>query len=244
SDAALALDYATSMGAQLSSNSWGGGSFSTTLFNAIANADQAGVLFVAAAGNNASDNDATAFYPSSYSTNNGTTLHNVVSVAATDSNGALATFSDFGATSVDLAAPGVDIYSTLPGGGYGKLSGTSMATPHVAGVVALMLEREPNLTPTEVVNRLITTVTAKSGLSGKMVSGGIVNAFDAIRPGPVVKSSTPAGPVTGSVDRVQFTFDRDILIGSFTTDDIVTLTGPNGAISATAVNRINSTTYA
>jgi thermitase len=132
SDAVEALNYAVANGAKISNNSWGGGGYSRALLDAIQRADAAGHLFVAAAGNAGEDNDSSPSYPASYET------PNVVSVAATDDRDALAPFSNFGATSVDLAAPGVNILSTLPGNRYGSYSGTSMATPHVTGVAALI----------------------------------------------------------------------------------------------------------
>ncbi len=123
SDAVEALNYAVANGATISNNSWGGGGYSRALRDAINRADASGHLFVAAAGNDGTNNDATPQYPSSY------TNANIVSVAATDDDDALASFSNFGANTVDLAAPGVNILSTLPGSRYGSYSGTSMATP-------------------------------------------------------------------------------------------------------------------
>ncbi len=144
SDAVEALNYAVANGAKISNNSWGGGGYSLTLQSAISRADSAGHLFVAAAGNNGTNNDATPHYPSNY------TNPNIISVAATDDTDALASFSNFGASTVDLAAPGVSILSTLPGNTYGSYSGTSMATPHVAGVAALYLQSFPAAAPAQV----------------------------------------------------------------------------------------------
>ena len=123
-----AVDYAIQMGVDLTSNSWGGGGFSQALYDAIAAAGAHEMAFVAAAGNHSTQHRHVApTIPSAYD------LANIIAVAATDNNDALASFSNYGATTVDLAAPGVDILSTLPGASYGTLSGTSMATPHVAG---------------------------------------------------------------------------------------------------------------
>ena len=127
------------MGARITNNSWGGGGYDSALYDAIAAAGVANSLFVAAAGNASSNNDSSAKYPASYD------LDNIITVASTNHNDALSYFSNYGATTVDLAAPGSDIYSSVPGGGYDTYSGTSMAAPHVAGVAALILAENPNL---------------------------------------------------------------------------------------------------
>ena len=131
-DAIEALNYAVNKGVKISNNSWGGGGYNQALYDAIKSADTKGHLFVAAAGNDGSNNNTTASYPANYD------LPNVISVAATNNKDNLASFSNYGATKVDLAAPGVDIASTAPDNGYVYMSGTSMATPHVTGVAALI----------------------------------------------------------------------------------------------------------
>jgi len=174
-DAVRAVNYATMMRNQyghnirVTNNSWGGGGSSTALRDAIEAGAAADILFVAAAGNSGTDNDVTPHYPSSY------TSSDVLSVAATDRNDALASFSCFGATSVDLAAPGVSILSTVPGGGYASYNGTSMATPHVAGAAALALSVDPTLSVAELRAAILGTVDAKPGLTGRMVTGGRLN---------------------------------------------------------------------
>src|SRR5262249_38325186 len=115
------------------SNSWGGGGFSQALLDEVNLANSNDILFVAAAGNNASNNDATPFYPASFN------APNVIAVAATDYTDHLASFSNYGTKSVLLAAPGVGIVSTTIGNTYSNFSGTSMATPHVSGAAALVL---------------------------------------------------------------------------------------------------------
>lgn len=138
-DAVRAILYASQMGAQISNNSWGGGDYSETLRAAIVTANERGHLFVAAAGNDYENNDVKSKYPCTYQE------ANVVCVGATDANDIKAGFSNYGAASVHLSAPGVNIYSTLPGGGYDYWAGTSMATPHVTGTAALMLSKLPSL---------------------------------------------------------------------------------------------------
>jgi len=173
-DAISALDYAVLMGARISNNSWGGGAFSQALFDAIAAAQTAGHLFVAAAGNDGVDTDTTPSYPASYD------LDNIVSVAATDDNDALATFSNFGALTVDLGAPGVSILSTTPANTYSSFSGTSMASPHVAGTAALVLAEDPSLDLVGLKAVLMDNVDAIGALAGITVTGGRLNAANAI----------------------------------------------------------------
>jgi subtilisin family serine protease len=178
---AEALQYAERHGARVSNNSYAGEA-SPTLQTAIQQAatwnygqgQGVGMVFVAAAGNFAMNNDTYPVYPANYAS------PNVLSVAATDVNGKLASFSDYGATTVDVGAPGVDILSTTPGKSYGLASGTSMATPHAAGVAALLLAQNPTWNADQVVSRIIASATPASTLAGKTVSGGIVNAAAAL----------------------------------------------------------------
>lgn len=173
-DAAVeSIRYATKMGVKVMSNSWGGGGYSEILKNAIQEASEKGIVFTAAAGNHSGNNDENPSYPASYA------LPNVISVAAVDNQGSLATFSCYGRRTVHVAAPGVNVFSSIPGG-YDSWSGTSMATPHVSGIVALLLSQEPNLTPEEVRTRLIKTSKPLSGLKGRVVANGLADAFLAL----------------------------------------------------------------
>lgn len=172
--AIAALQYAIAAGCRITNNSYGGGDFSQAWLDAIRAAGQAGLLFVAAAGNSYVDNDAEAFYPAGFDS------PNIVSVAATNQFDELAEFSNFGATTVDLAAPGEAILSLLPGGGYFYLSGTSMASPHVAGVAALILGRYPGLDVSQVKNQLLVSAEPLPTLAGLVATGGRVNALRAV----------------------------------------------------------------
>lgn len=177
SDAIAALSYAVSNGAKLSNNSWGGGGYSFSLYNAIQNAGAGpnGHLFVAASGNSAVDTDASPHYPSSYN------LDNIISVAATNNRDELSSFSNFGAASVDVGAPGTDIASTYTIlYDYAWASGTSMASPHVTGLAALVWGQNPGWSNLEVKNRILDTARPLAALSGKTVTGGIINAYDAL----------------------------------------------------------------
>lgn len=172
--AILAIDYATKNGAKIMSNSWGGGGVSELLKQAIERSHAAGALFVAAAGNDGSNNDTRPTYPANYQ------VPNVLTVAAIDNKGAIASFSNYGKTTVHVGAPGVNIYSSITGGRYDSWSGTSMATPHVSGVAGLLLAHEPQLTNVELKQRLIATTTPLRSLKGKTVGNGIVNAYQAL----------------------------------------------------------------
>jgi subtilisin family serine protease len=177
SDAISSIQYAVANGAKILSNSWGGGGYSQALKDAITASHNAGTLFVAAAGNSGTNNDSSPHYPSSYD------VENVIAVAATDHNDNLASFSCYGPNSVDLAAPGVSIYSTKPNNTYGSLSGTSMATPHVSGICALIWSHFPNSTNIQLKARLLSTVDQKSSLQGKIISNGRANLYKALTQG-------------------------------------------------------------
>ena len=180
SGAVAAINYATRMRQSFgvnvvaTNNSWGGGGFSSALRDAIAAGGSAGVLCVAAAGNESANNDATPSYPANYAGDA------VISVAATDSSNRLATFSNYGVTTVDVAAPGVGIYSTVPGNGYASYSGTSMATPHVTGTVALLAAANPQATAAQIRTAILSTAVPLPALAGKVATGGLVNAAAAL----------------------------------------------------------------
>ena len=127
------IHFGVAANVRVLSNSWGGAGSSRSLLNEINKAATSDMLFVAAAGNSSANNDSTGFYPANYD------AANIVAVAATDSADGLASFSNYGATTVDLGAPGVGILSTTPGNTYSTYSGTSMATPHVSGAAMLIL---------------------------------------------------------------------------------------------------------
>src|SRR5262245_30849183 len=192
SAAVEALEYAMRLGIKVTNNSWGSGLYSRALDDAVAAAGAAGQLFVAAAGNARSDTDMSPQYPSALA-------HDcVVSVAATDAADQLASFSNYGAVSVDLAAPGVDVLSTTPGGTYRLLSGTSMASPHVAGAAAFLFGRFPGMSAQDVKSRLLVLVDPLPGLAGRCVSGGRLNLAlaatdpDSLAPGGITDLAVAA----------------------------------------------------
>ncbi|NIP93323.1 MAG: S8 family serine peptidase [Akkermansiaceae bacterium] len=184
SDAIAAIEYAAANGASVINASWGGGGFTQTLKDAI---EASECVFAAAAGNGGmdgigDDTDLAPHYPSAYASSN------IIAVAATDHLDDLAGFSNFGATSVDLGAPGVNILSTYPGGTYDSLNGTSMATPHVAGVAGLIYGMHPDAGPEQVRHMILSSVDPVSSLNGRSVTGGRLNAYGAVLeelpPGP------------------------------------------------------------
>lgn len=192
SDAILALEYATKMGAKLTSNSYGWSYSSQAHKNAIDSSGAHGMLFIASAGNNGVNNDVSPHYPSSYNSNN------IIAVAATDHNDSLANEptwgSNYGLITVDLGAPGVNILSTIPPslgwGNYAMYGGTSMATPHVAGTAALTWSKYPTLTHLEVKERIMNSVDPLPVLAGKSVTGGRLNAYRAITESDSVPPAT------------------------------------------------------
>ena len=183
---ASGMNYAVKRGVKILSMSLGTTSYSSTLENAVINARNSGALVIAAAGNSALDTDAYPHYPSSLPQDN------VISVAASTSSDSFAYFSNYGATSVDLAAPGDSILSTYLGGQYAYASGTSMATPHVAGMAALILAVNPSLSYSSVKSILLQTVDPISSMSGKLVSGGRANIYKAVLRAQNGQTPTPA----------------------------------------------------
>ena len=205
SNAILAINYATAKGVKLTNNSWGGGGFSQGLYNAINAAGQAGALFIAAAGNNSANADINPMYPAAYD------LANIVSVASTTRTDSLSWFSNYGLTSVDLGAPGSDIYSLAPGGGYATLSGTSMASPHVAGAAALLWSQNPTWTAQQVKNTLMNTGDSIAALAGKTVSGKRLNVFNALAAANLPSVTVSVSPATVQEDgttNLVYTFTR------------------------------------
>ena len=211
-NAIKAVDYFTDLKVRhglnivATNNSWGGGGYSQGLHDAIIRAAKANILFVAAAGNGGSDqvgdnNDSVASYPSKYDTTQGTSTETaaaydgVIAVAAIASGGGLAGFSNYGATTVDLGAPGVGVYSTVPTDGYSSYSGTSMATPHVTGSVALYAAVTGQTSGAAIKSAILGAAVPTASLSGKTVTGGRldVNAALGVTPPP-----TPLPPTAPS----------------------------------------------
>ncbi len=233
SDALESINYILTMKSlgvniKVTNNSWGGGGYSNALYDAIAALGDAGILFVAAAGNADTDTDITPHYPTSYD------LDNIVAVAATDHNDDLSaesscgitaagppdntaplnfgtansvmgegrtyaesTASNYGRTSIDVGAPGKDILSTLPSNAYSIMSGTSMATPHVAGLAALVWGYRPGADFKDVKDIIMTTVDPLSSLNGKTRTSGRINAWNALLQDistlpPVITSISPS----------------------------------------------------
>jgi subtilisin family serine protease len=200
SDVIECFDYARQKGAHIINASFVSDSYSVFFYNAIKNCRAAGILVVAAAGNNGTDNDRTPQYPASYD------LDNIIAVAATTRTDALASFSNYGATSVDLGAPGVELTSTSASSdsAYTQGSGTSFAAPVVSGALALLKARFPSDTYLQLRNRLFEAVDPLPSLAGKCVTGGRLNLARAV--GPAVIADFVASPSAGSVPlTVQFT---------------------------------------
>ena len=218
SDAISAINYATAKGVKLTNNSWGGGDYSQALSDAINTAGQRGALFIASAGNSSRNTDTTPSYPASYN------LANIISVASTTRTDGLSSFSNYGATTVDLGAPGSSIYSTLPNSSYGTLSGTSMASPQVTGAAALLWSQNPTWTAQQIKNRLMSTGDSISALNGKTVSGKRLNIYNAL----IINGTAGADNLTG-------TANADVINGLAGNDTLNGLAG-NDTLSGDAGN--------
>ncbi len=189
SDAILAIQYAVRKNVRVSNNSWGGSSFSNSLHDAIHEAADSNHLFVTSAGNSGLNNDVTPYYPAAYNSSN------IISVASTDNNDARAASSNYGYISCDLGAPGVNIYSTY-GSSYSFMSGTSMASPHVAGTAALVFIQNPSWSYLEVKARILATVRPIPSLQGAWQSGGILNTAAALGVAAPPPNTAPVVTIT------------------------------------------------
>jgi subtilisin family serine protease len=209
------FNYATNNGANIINASFGSFHYQDLMYDALQDVSDAGVLVVAAAGNEdgsnkSLDNDIDALYPSSYG------FSNIISVAATNNQDELWEYSRYGGSSIDLAAPGVEIYSTIPGESFGGwlqpyeyYSGTSMAAPHVAGAAALLLAENPNLTPEEIKQILLNTGDSLASLQGKTVSGKRLNLHKALE-AVVQTQQDPVYKIGG-----EFQVNIDTTLGQF-----------------------------
>ena len=223
SNAVKAIDYYTTASQKAvgqdfvaTNNSWGGGGYSSAMQGAIDRAAKEGILFVAAAGNSAVNTDTSANFPSNYSTLASAGYEAVVSVAAITNTGGLASFSNFGARTVDLGAPGASIFSTMPNGGYGTLSGTSMAAPHVTGAIALYAAQNADASAAGIRDALLGSVTTTASLQGKTLTGGRLDAEAMLRFG----GTTPPPPQEPVGSFIYGTARSDRLFGTSGNDTI------------------------
>lgn len=224
-DAIKAINYAVTMrnkgGAlKILSNSWGGGGYNPALLEAIQRANDNGILFVAAAGNDNKNTDISPNYPSNYS------VPNIISVAAIDQNGNRASFSNYGVSTVDIAAPGVGILSTTPNNGYASYNGTSMATPHVSGLAVLAYAQNTEQSPAAVKELIFESLKPISALNGLMVHAGIPSAeflaSDQLNRAPILQL-IPDQIIYNTINKlavplVAFDIERDPISLSFESD--------------------------
>lgn len=234
---AIAIKAANNYKAMVLNNSWGGGAYAQTLHDAIEAAGNAGILFVAAAGNNATNTDLYDHYPASYD------LPNIISVGASDKNDLPASFTNYGCASVDVFAPGVGIYSTLPNNSYASWNGTSMATPHVAGAAALIWAKDPNQSWKKIKRAILNGADTKAdnlndlaGTESRLNLRGGLNPTYMKQPSIWGVSSTSASPggtvtITGSrfgvANGTVLFNDQPLTVDSWS-DETIVATVPSG----------------
>ena len=246
SDEVKCIEYAIEKGAHIINASLGGPGFSYSEKRAIDSSKDAGILFVAAAGNDGSDNDEKPFYPASCD------CDNIIAVAATNYKDNLASFSNYGAYSVDVAAPGASIYSTVPNNQYSHKSGTSMATPCVAGLAALILsyygppaqeKRILSLDWQQVKNRILSGADQISSLEGKILTRGRINAFNSLDSGDITSYSLDiqSSPMTGAYVEVS---PNDLSGGGDGHTNFSRLYAPYSTVTLTAPATYNERNFA
>jgi subtilisin family serine protease len=243
-DAVRAIDYFTDlktrhgMDVVATNNSWGGGGYSAALHSAIIRAAKADILTIIAAGNSANNNDSIASYPSNTSTLVGSTTttaasyEGVIAVASLDSSGAMSSFSSYGKNTVDIAAPGAGIMSSVPSNTYAAYSGTSMATPHVTGSVALLASKYPNATASQIRTAILATAIPTTSVTGKVLTDGRLNVQAALNySGFNTTPSTPSLSIA-NVSKAEG--------NSGTSNMVFTVTLSQAAASAVTVNYATS----
>ena len=224
SDAIKCLDFIKSLkdtqGINIvaSNNSWGGEDFSQALQDAIDRQRQSGILFIAAAGNDFADNDVRPFYPAGFP------LPNIIAVAATDRTDHRAFFSNVGRHTVHIGAPGQEILSTLPGGTYGIDSGTSMATPHVTGVAALLAAQDPTRDWRAIKNLILAGGDQNADLA-KTISGRRLNAFNSL----TCANSAVQGRVLPTTDVISGSVGTPVVLSALN----INCAQPAGAVQVT-----------
>ena len=239
SDAVAAIDYARVNGAKVINASWGGGGFSSLLQSAITRFQNAGGVFVAAAGNDGANNATTPSYPANYP--------NVISVAASTSTGTLASFSNYG-TNVDIVAPGQNILSTIPGNRYTSYSGTSMASPHVAGAFALLWGQSPTLTATQLVSlvmsntdAVLTNRTQYGRLNVGKAAAALAASTGSDTISPYVLNAV-FNQTSGGLASVDVTFSESVTSSTMVASAFE-VTGPNGSIAVTSVAQLSGNVW-
>ena len=205
SNAVKAVRYATAMGADICNMSWGTANYSETLQHVMQESD---MLFIAAAGNNGHNNNSTPMYPACYA------LDNLISVAYIDAYGNLASDSNYGTSTVDVAAPGADIYSTVVGG-YSYANGTSMAAPHVTGIAALLYACGDNLYPANIKEIILNNLKPLDNLIGFVKHPGIPNAEKI-----VAAADTLASDTTPPVLEVTSSFRKETILLQTRSEDL------------------------
>jgi subtilisin family serine protease len=246
SAAVRALDYFTSAAAAATkgenfvatNNSWGGGAYSQAVADAVARGAKQDILFIAAAGNGGADgvgdnNDVLANWPSNHNTSAAAGYDAVISVAALTSTGARAGFSNYGASTVDIAAPGQGILSTLPGDSYGSYSGTSMAAPHVTGAAVLYAAANPNASAAQIKAALLGSTAPTASMQGADATGGRldIGALMATAPG-----TTPTPPATPAA--IIGTSGNDVLAGTAAAEVICGIPAGAGTLGRGSIDRL------